>query len=143
MESVISTESVAETLRLRESVKRSIKKRKVERSCVQELTVSARPSCVGTASLEETKIFVYTPPTKKNNQSSTYVWIVSAGCCRTQPTNWPARAFLAGAHPQMPAHKVQIVQASMAYTWNGTSDLKGGKPSFSQDTRKGMCYALG
>ena len=144
MESMISTDCVAASLT--EFVKKNTKKRKVEkvvRSCVQELTVPLRPACVGTASLEEVTIFVYTPPTKKKTQSSTYVWIVSAGCCRTQPTNWPVKAFLARAHARARAHSSQIVQVSTAYAWNGTSTLKGGTPPFSQDTRKGMCYTLG
>ena len=66
MESMISTDCVAASLT--EFVKKNTKKRKVEkvvRSCVQELTVPLRPACVGTASLEEVTIFVYTPPTKK------------------------------------------------------------------------------
>ena len=139
MESMISTECVAASLT--EFVKKNSKKRKVEkvvrRSCVQELTVPLRPACVGTASLEEVTIFVYTPPTKKTKtQSSTYVWIVSAGCCRTQPTNWLAKAFRLGTQSWgAPYRGVQIAHAP-TYTWNGTSHLNVGKPSLSKASRK-------
>ena len=65
METMISKDTVAESLV--ELVKQEPKKRKVDRACVQELTVPTRLPCVGTASLGETKIVVYTPQDKKTN----------------------------------------------------------------------------
>ena len=65
MDAMISKEYVAASLV--EHVKQQPKKRKVDRACVQELTVPTRPPCVGTASLGETKIFVYASQDKRRN----------------------------------------------------------------------------
>ena len=134
MESMISIESVADSLG--DVVPRNPKQRKVDRACVQELSVPTRPACVSGASKEETQIFVYTAPDKKNNPPSTYVLIVSAGCCRTQPTNWLAKAFRLGTQSWgAPYRGVQIAHAP-TYTWNGTSHLNVGKPFLSKASRK-------
>ena len=143
MESMISTNSVAESLT--ELVNKS-KKRKVEkvaRSCVKELTVPIRPLCVGTASLEETTIFVCTPPaTKKQGVLHLRVdcisWLLSYAA-----DELACQGVSRGDTCSDTTERSQIIQVSMTYTWNGTSNLKGGKPSLSQGTRKGMCYTLG
>ena len=62
MEAMVALDSVAEAL----SNRSSTKKRKVNRASVQELQVPTRPQCVDTASEEQTTIFVYTQPTRKN-----------------------------------------------------------------------------
>ena len=67
MESMISIESVADSLG--DVVPRNPKQRKVDRACVQELSVPTRPACVSGASKEETQIFVYTAPDKKKQSA--------------------------------------------------------------------------
>lgn len=61
MEAMVALDSVADAI---SNAQR--KKRKVDRASVQELQVPTRPQCVDTASEEQTTIFVYTPPTRKN-----------------------------------------------------------------------------
>ena len=67
MESMISIESVADSLG--DVVPRNPKQRKVDRACVQELSVPTRPACVSGASKEETQIVVYTAPDKKKQSA--------------------------------------------------------------------------
>ena len=107
MESMISTDCVAASLT--EFVKKNTKKRKVEkvvRSCVQELTVPLRPACVGTASLEEVTIFVYTPPIKKNAVLHLRVdcisWLLSYAADELACQGVSRASTCSGASPQQP-----------------------------------------
>ena len=93
MEALVSVESVAGVVA--DLVKKpSPKKRKIDRACVQELKVPSRPPCVGGEGSPDVSIFVYRQPDKKNKPSTTYGQIVSTGCCRMQPTSFPAKALL-------------------------------------------------
>ena len=80
MESMISIESVADSLG--DVVPRNPKQRKVDRACVQALSVPTRPACVSGASKEETQIFVYTAR-ERRKQSAVHLradcisWLLS------------------------------------------------------------------
>ena len=120
MEAMISIDDVAESIGA--VVKKTHKKRKVDRSCLQELTVPTRPACIGAASLQETTIVVYTPREKRKNavphlRSDCISWLLSYAADELACQGVSCRAVDTEGTPQKPNCAVENVVLQWNFTY--------------------------